>query len=57
MSSCVSVGQSAKYCGPNDHPTYFTEEQIDHMDDQQIKDQLAKNEALVAKGCAVPNKD
>lgn len=53
---CASISKvSGPLCGPNDRPNRWTEEQIDHMDDAQVKQELARNEELVRRGCAVPN--
>lgn len=56
MSSCVSVGHRSSTCGPNDTATRLTNEQIDLLTPEQVKDILAKNEALEKRGCAVANK-
>lgn len=57
VSSCGSVGQQIKVpCGPNDIPIRLAEKTQDTLSDQQVKDVLSFNEALVKKGCAVPNK-
>lgn len=56
VSSCVSVGGRSSLCGPNDTATRLTDQQIDLLSDEQVKDILSKNEALEKRGCAVANK-
>lgn len=54
VPSCASVGPRGN-CGPNDTATRLTVEQQELLTDSQVKDLLAKNEALAKRGCAVPN--
>lgn len=56
VSGCASVGPKTNECGPNDVVIRYTPEQIDAMSDQQVSDNLAYNESLEKRGCAVPNK-
>lgn len=56
VTGCASVGVPTKYCGPNDTALYLSKKQIDLLTDEQVKDILAKNEALYARGCAKPTK-
>lgn len=45
----------APICGPNDHATRYSVEQIDAMSDEQVKDNLARNNELERRGCAISN--
>ena len=52
VTGCASVGVTTKYCGPNDTAIYLSQQQITSLTDEQVKDILAKNEALYERGCA-----
>lgn len=54
LTSCATVHQKV-LCGPNDQPQRWDDAQIDRMSDKQAKQELARNEELVRRGCAVPN--
>lgn len=56
VTSCASVGPSTEACGPNDVVIRYSDEQIAAMSDEQVKANLAYNESLADRGCAVPNK-
>lgn len=55
LSSCAGMPITTG-CSDTDHVTRFTPEQIDKMSDEQVKQELARNEDLVRRGCASPNK-
>lgn len=55
VSSCATSGPLADLCGPNDKVIRYTVEQQDAMTDQQARDNLARNEELERRGCAVAN--
>ena len=54
MEGCTTV-PTPPLCGPNDKPQRWTEAQIDAMSDDQVTQELARNEELVRRGCATPN--
>ena len=56
-SSCKTVGPIGETCGPNDVATRLSPAVIAQLTDAQVKDLLSKNEALVKRGCATPNKE
>ena len=56
-NSCKTVGPIGETCGPNDVATRLSPAVIDQLTDAQVKDLLSKNEALVKRGCATPNKE
>lgn len=53
VSGCATADTGL--CGPNDHAIRYTDQQIDQMTDEQVKGNLARNEELERRGCAVPN--
>lgn len=55
LAAC-SITVPSTGCSDTDHVTRFTPEQIDQMSDEQVKQELARNEDLARRGCAVPNK-
>lgn len=55
VSGCATGGPPAELCGPNDRVTRYSAEQIEAMTDEQVRDNLARNEELERRGCAVPN--
>lgn len=55
LSSCATVGVPVEACGPNDKVIRYTPEQIELMTDQQVTDNLARNEELERRQCGVPN--
>ena len=55
LTACAGV-PATFLCSDTDHVTRFTDAQIDAMSDEQVKQELARNEDLVRRGCAVPNK-
>lgn len=55
VSGCVTGGAIDKVCGPNDYVIRYTNEQIEQMTDEQVRSNLARNEELERRGCAVPN--
>lgn len=56
LAACVGTDTSSALCGPNDVATRLSVETIDTLSNEQVKDILAKNEALEKRGCAVPNR-
>ncbi len=54
IAACSTIPRTV--CSAADVPTRFTAEQIDKMTDQQVRNELARNEDLEQRGCAVPNK-
>lgn len=56
LAGCGTMQMARTTCSDTDHVTRFTEAQIDAMSDEQVKQELARNEDLVRRGCAVPNK-
>jgi hypothetical protein len=56
IASCASPIGLSSVCSDADRVTRFTEQQIDQMSDEQVRQELARNEDLARKGCAVPNK-
>ena len=55
LVGCVSVPYS-RVCSAVDVPTRWPDAQIEQMSDEQVKNELARNEDLAKRGCAVPNK-
>jgi outer membrane murein-binding lipoprotein Lpp len=53
LSGCVSTVSVA--CGPNDKVIRYDRAQIDEMSDDQVKDNLARNNELERRGCAISN--
>lgn len=56
LAGCVTVPVERTSCSDTDSVTRFTDAQIDQMTDEQVRQELAKNEDLAKRGCAVPNK-
>ena len=54
VSSCATSGPAVS-CGPNDQVIRYSVEQIEAMTDAQVKANLARNNELERRGCAVPN--
>jgi hypothetical protein len=53
LSGCVSTVPVV--CGPNDKAIRYDRAQIDAMSDEQVKDNLARNNELERRGCAISN--
>jgi hypothetical protein len=55
VSGCATSGLRGPSCGPNDQVIRYTAEQQATFTDEQIKLNLARNEELERRGCAVAN--